>query len=823
MDWLSPFSDAALKAAVVLATATVIDFVLRKRSAASRHLMWTLAIVAAIGMPILTAMLPTWHVLPAVPPAPSAPVLVVTEPAPVVIVDMPNPAPAIPALHAEVLQSNDARIEAAPARTGWNWLAIAWIIGTTVMLIPAAIGMLSLMRLGARSIAIQDNYWLNLCAELCRAIGLKREVVLLTSTRRAMPMTWGILRPKVLLPADADGWPAERQRLVLMHELAHVKRRDSLAQLLGQLARAIYWFNPFAWVAVFRMAHLRERACDNIVLNLGIKASDYATELLSVATGYRAMASGMAMARSNKLETRLRAILDGRVDRRGMTQRAVIYIALLLAGIAIPLATMGTRARADDAVPAPATQPDAPAPAATAAPAAPDELQAPATTTAASTLKEQNDYKIGKNDELSVSVFDLMGEGTGEHNRLVRVSESGNIALDFIRPLKVEGLTEQEAVNAIVKAYHDAGQIKTARVMVTVTQKHDEEFARLKAELDRTEALLAQMDAKAKANDADAAQVEQLMRDREATARRTLSLFTNTQTQPVLNDVAKQLEIARLGEAQNFPSQSLLNFQTPHRFVRVQDGLYYSVTARPGTADNWSAKLDNDVVVQLIGISEHPSKNRPWWKPDGSPLAEVPYDDFGRPLVLGSNPLGREFAVRLQNPKNMPVDFSWSFDPATSQTATGELTLGGKPVADIRSAATALPGNQTTETLLLGVASGSWRMSGEHAHIDQSEGMKNPWGTGDVLFAPANETVAGLEQIVSYNENSNSVEVRLIAVGADGKEQNSSWSSSSGQGTIGQVTARFSGLHAADVSKFVLETRPYQWVEFANVALWGKQ
>ena len=64
-----------------------------------------------------------------------------------------------------------------------------------------------------------------------------------------MPFTYGLLRPVIVLPASADEWTTDRRRSVLLHELAHVRRRDLLTNAIVQLACAVYWFHPLVRLA----------------------------------------------------------------------------------------------------------------------------------------------------------------------------------------------------------------------------------------------------------------------------------------------------------------------------------------------------------------------------------------------------------------------------------------------------------------------------------------------------------------------------------------------------------------------------------------------
>jgi hypothetical protein len=146
------------------------------------------------------------------------------------------------------------------------------------------------------------------------------------------------------LPEEADDWPEDRRRAVLLHELAHVRRRDVLTQWLGLAACAAYWFNPLAWWASSRLRAEREQACDDLVLEAGERPCDYAAQLLGVARSLRPVRAlapaALAMARPSGLETRLRSILDVRRQRRGPGRwlavgclTAVLAVAATLAAV----------------------------------------------------------------------------------------------------------------------------------------------------------------------------------------------------------------------------------------------------------------------------------------------------------------------------------------------------------------------------------------------------------------------------------------------------------------------------------------------------------
>src|SRR3569832_1643901 len=170
-----------------------------------------------------------------------------------------------------------------------------------------------------------------------------RPVTLLQSTRACVPMTWGIVYPRILLPVDADSWLSGRRTVVLLHELAHIKRLDTLTQLLAQLSTALFWFNPAVWLVAREMRREREHACDDFVLDAGARASDYAHSLLQIA---RPLVSGapaaaaLAMARRSELEGRLLANLDPRIDRRPASRLRTAAASVALVALAVPIAAV---------------------------------------------------------------------------------------------------------------------------------------------------------------------------------------------------------------------------------------------------------------------------------------------------------------------------------------------------------------------------------------------------------------------------------------------------------------------------------------------------
>ncbi len=225
-----------------------------------------------------------------------------------------------------------------------------WAVGTAGQFAWLAFCLLRARRLIRRAVAVNDRRIEEIQADIERQLALLRRVPLLCCGELRGPIMVGMFRPHILLPADYAGWGAEKMRIVLSHELAHVARRDVFWQLTARVAVAGYWFHPLSWLALRRMREERERACDDRVLLVGVPAVDYATGLVDFAAGLAGRAQpslgGVALAERLPLEDRIRSILNpssprnpASVATRG-SLLAVVAALVLLLGVTRPFSPL---------------------------------------------------------------------------------------------------------------------------------------------------------------------------------------------------------------------------------------------------------------------------------------------------------------------------------------------------------------------------------------------------------------------------------------------------------------------------------------------------
>jgi TonB family protein len=334
----------ALKSTVVLGAAWLAAWALRGRSAALRHLVWTAAATAVLALPFLSASLPALRV-------PASGGLLPFDPA---VVFQVTSFAAEPSSSSLLPPGTARRATNAPRYSDWRiWLMLLWAAGAAASFARMLAAFIAMWRVQRAARPFPDD---GLAGALAQSLGIRHPVRVLESRPGAMPMTFGLLRPAVFMPPEAAAWSEERRRMVLLHELAHVRRGDAATHLLARTALSLNWWNPLAWSAWRGFLKERERSTDDLVLNAGARASDYAGLLLEVARTMQSAPAtawaAVAMARRSQLEGRLLAILDSGVKRRAPGRMAALAATLLAIAAVALFAAMQAQTPAQQPTPA---------------------------------------------------------------------------------------------------------------------------------------------------------------------------------------------------------------------------------------------------------------------------------------------------------------------------------------------------------------------------------------------------------------------------------------------------------------------------------------
>ena len=343
--WFAAAAGLALKSTAVMSLAWLAAFLLRRRSAAVRHLVWTSAAAAVVLLPVLSISLP-----PVAVPAASG---FLAHMSISVAARGAAAGPSQGAVRPATEMATKAASRALPSISGWPLvLTLLWIVGALASLGQTLAAWIKMQRLRRSA-----RPWpgCELAGELAVDLGIRQRVEVLETAHGTMPMAFGIIDPVVLIPSNANEWTEERRRVVLLHELAHIRRGDLVTHLLARLALIANWWNPLAWIAWREFLKESERAADDLVLRAGAAAPDYAGHLLAVARGMQiAPARGsaaLAMARRSQLEERLMAILDSHVDRKTAGRTAVIASALFSIAMVAPVAALRAQDDSSKAIP----------------------------------------------------------------------------------------------------------------------------------------------------------------------------------------------------------------------------------------------------------------------------------------------------------------------------------------------------------------------------------------------------------------------------------------------------------------------------------------
>ena len=333
------FLDYAIQVSIVLGIALMTTPLLKRHSAGSRHAVLSAAVLCAALLPVLTAVTPwEWGLTTAQRSE--------TEPS------IQN---SIASESSSEPQTNDSSLlvsEAEPAPSFRDSAAFPldplrilmgiWIVGMGINLSVVLVGVLRLKRIARRASPLDHGLWIRIRDEIAGRYGLQRPLILLESTDSSILVTWGVIRPRIVVPKGASAWGEDRMRMVLGHEMAHVRRGDWLMQMGAELLRCVHWFNPLAWYACRRLRQEGEQASDDAVFRLGIAPSEYAGHLVDLARNLkspgRIASLALAMAGSSSLERRIDVMLNSKISHSAVTKFAVVATVIVALGLVLPVA-----------------------------------------------------------------------------------------------------------------------------------------------------------------------------------------------------------------------------------------------------------------------------------------------------------------------------------------------------------------------------------------------------------------------------------------------------------------------------------------------------
>ncbi len=297
MTWVQFLAEWAIRSSVLILAGALLLWVLRVKSSSIRLAVWTALLCASLVLPALTGILPRLplSMKQAVPARVEPPITVADSPA--------------------SLQSESA---AKPqARFDWSRAAlIAYILVALTLLVRLCVGLAMSLRLLRNSRATD--------------IGVRE------SDGVTAPVTLGIIRPEIVLPADWSEWDAAKLEAVLAHERSHIQRRDPAVQFLSAIHRALLWHSPLSWYLHRRIVRTAEDASDDAAVFLTQDRALYAEILLDFMQRGVRQASwiGVPMARYGKVEARIHRILDGTALSRGVSRWSIAAIVALGAPLA---------------------------------------------------------------------------------------------------------------------------------------------------------------------------------------------------------------------------------------------------------------------------------------------------------------------------------------------------------------------------------------------------------------------------------------------------------------------------------------------------------
>jgi beta-lactamase regulating signal transducer with metallopeptidase domain len=434
------FLPLAVKSLLIAGGTLLLLKLMQKRSSSDRSWVAHLGLLAILLLPLAAVTLPALQVVGPDFLATDTPVTeVASVRAPTERVAAPEVAPASTSFP-EVGAMDGSAVDWA----FWSYVGPAALL---LLLTLIALGRLSILK--GRANVLVDAHWLQALARAQQRMGFKNGTALLTSNELSSPISWGLMRPVILLNTDATNAKDEAEAIIA-HELAHVAGLDWAKLMLSRITVALFWFNPLVWLLAREAHQLREEAADDAVLAAHIEDTEYANLLVGIARhecrGMLLGAHGVAPGKGS-LTRRVKRVLDAALDRAPGGWKWSSAAAFFAAGMTVPVAALQfvapstasaagrDRPVADVGEPAPIAKPADPARTAAIA-------SYTASRTGQTVALAQNDKKvvIGKNGSLDAQINATVAQALAQAG--VATTQRGS-SIDRAIELKALGATPE--------------------------------------------------------------------------------------------------------------------------------------------------------------------------------------------------------------------------------------------------------------------------------------------------------------------------------------------------------------------------------------------
>lgn len=339
--WLDRMLEYLIKSSLVLILALLLVYLCRRRSASLKHFILSVSLIGLMIFPLLsivqtgwkTKLLPYWSIDK--PSFSTSHIAVLNQSRkPATYADDTREKTQVLGNKNKTRQTAFQNQESQLRNLMKYSLLVIWLSGLSLILARQIFGLYGAYKLTKEGELLKSSFWSHLLKRLVKTVSVKKKVDLFQHKKVKVPLTWGWLKPVVIMPVSLKSWSAEQRESALYHELSHVKRADFLVLMLACISMAFFWFNPLSWVTFRLMKKEQEKACDELVLKTGIKPSTYAANLLSIRSSIRMPwnppAAVVGAIGGSQLNERLLAILKNKFNLEEVKMRTKVFLIVML-------------------------------------------------------------------------------------------------------------------------------------------------------------------------------------------------------------------------------------------------------------------------------------------------------------------------------------------------------------------------------------------------------------------------------------------------------------------------------------------------------------